>query len=157
MSSTIAIARKCDDWRSPKSTTAPIIALTFDPLPSIYRRCLRTRFPNSHSRRANDSPHSSDTFFYELLTGYFFVWGMAARTSGVDVVFLRPRRRLVFGEDVLWLNGNGSQRAVQVLPDPFGSKTLTNYVKPKTFAAPAPGTISSPGPRKHPGSDELAI
>jgi hypothetical protein len=45
------------------------------------------------------------------------------------------------------LNGNGSQRAVQALPDPFGAKTLANYLNPAAFAQPEVGTLSPMSPR----------
>jgi hypothetical protein len=45
------------------------------------------------------------------------------------------------------LNGNGSQRAVQVLEDPYGDKTVAKYLNPAAFAQPALGTLSTLAPR----------
>src|SRR5213078_4911158 len=41
------------------------------------------------------------------------------------------------------LTGLGGQRAVQILDDPYGDKTQTNYLNRAAFAAPATGTYSA--------------
>jgi hypothetical protein len=40
-------------------------------------------------------------------------------------------------------SGIGGQRASQVLDDPYGARTLTNYLNPAAFADPALGTLGS--------------
>jgi hypothetical protein len=44
------------------------------------------------------------------------------------------------------LTGMGGQRAVQVLDDPYGDGTETNYLNRAAFASPATGTYSSLAP-----------
>ena len=43
------------------------------------------------------------------------------------------------------LNGIGSQRVNQILPDPYGDKSVKNYLDPKAFALPATGTLGNVG------------
>ncbi|MBI3047787.1 MAG: TonB-dependent receptor [Acidobacteria bacterium] len=43
--------------------------------------------------------------------------------------------------------GIGGQRVNQVLDNPYGDKTLTNYLNPAAFAIPAPGTLGDHGAR----------
>jgi hypothetical protein len=45
------------------------------------------------------------------------------------------------------LNGNGGQRANQILADPYGAKTLENYLNPAAFTQPDLGTLSTMSPR----------
>jgi hypothetical protein len=40
-------------------------------------------------------------------------------------------------------SGMGSQRAVQILDNPYGDKTANNYLNPAAFAVPAAGTYST--------------
>ncbi len=40
------------------------------------------------------------------------------------------------------LTGQGGQRAVQVLADPYGNRTYTNYLNPAAFTSATPGTYS---------------
>ena len=40
----------------------------------------------------------------------------------------------------------GNQRALQILEDPYGEKTATNYLNPAAFAAPTTGTYSTVKP-----------
>jgi hypothetical protein len=43
------------------------------------------------------------------------------------------------------LNGQGSQRVNQVLPDVYGDKTINRYLNPSAFAIPATGTFGNSG------------
>src|SRR3954462_8811808 len=43
------------------------------------------------------------------------------------------------------LNGSGNQRVDQVLGNPYGDKTVGNYLNPTAFALPAFGTFGSVG------------
>ena len=43
------------------------------------------------------------------------------------------------------LNGMSGQRVDQVLGDPYGAKTFTNYLNPNAFALPAMGTLGNMG------------
>src|SRR5207253_6729560 len=43
------------------------------------------------------------------------------------------------------LNGIGGQRVNQILTDPYGDKSVKNYLNPKAFAQPAPGTLGNSG------------
>ena len=46
------------------------------------------------------------------------------------------------------MNGNGGQRAYQILADPYGAKTLENYLNPAAFVLPegiVPSRSSLPG------------
>jgi hypothetical protein len=45
------------------------------------------------------------------------------------------------------LCGVANQRAQQVLENPYGNKSLTNYLNPATFAAPALGSLGNMSPR----------
>jgi hypothetical protein len=45
------------------------------------------------------------------------------------------------------LTGIGSQRAQQVLENPYGDKSLTNYLNPAAFTLPALGALGNMGPR----------
>jgi len=45
------------------------------------------------------------------------------------------------------LNGVVNQRAQQVLVNPYGDKSLTNYLNPAAFTQPALGTLGSAGSR----------
>jgi hypothetical protein len=45
------------------------------------------------------------------------------------------------------LSGVGGQRANQILVDPYGDKSLTNYLNPRAFAQPATGTLGNVGSR----------
>jgi len=45
------------------------------------------------------------------------------------------------------LNGNGGQRANQNLVNPYGAKTLENYLNPAAFTQPDLGTLSTMSPR----------
>jgi Carboxypeptidase regulatory-like domain/TonB dependent receptor len=43
------------------------------------------------------------------------------------------------------LSGIGGQRVNQILADPYGDKSVKNYLNPKAFAQPAPGTLGNSG------------
>jgi hypothetical protein len=45
------------------------------------------------------------------------------------------------------LNGTGTQRAQQILENPYGAKTPGNYLNPAAFTQPALGTYGNMGPR----------
>jgi len=45
------------------------------------------------------------------------------------------------------LCGVANQRAQQVLENPYGNKSLTNYLNPATFAPPALGSLGNMSPR----------
>ena len=59
-------------------------------------------------------------------------------TSGVDRV----------------LNGVQNQRAQLVLENPYGDKSLTNYLNPGAFGLPAVGTLGNMGPRNIQGPNQ---
>jgi hypothetical protein len=40
------------------------------------------------------------------------------------------------------LTGQGGQRAIQLLADPYGNKTYSNYLNPSAFGSANPGTYS---------------
>jgi len=44
------------------------------------------------------------------------------------------------------LTGAGQQRALQVLPNPYGNKSVSNYLNAAAFAQPALGTLGNMGP-----------
>lgn len=52
------------------------------------------------------------------------------------------RSTVTTGVDVA-LTGTGNQRPVQVLDDPYGDKSASNYLNPAAFASPATGTYST--------------
>jgi hypothetical protein len=45
------------------------------------------------------------------------------------------------------LTGISSQRAQQILENPYGDKSLTNYLNPSAFTLPALGSLGNMGPR----------
>jgi hypothetical protein len=55
------------------------------------------------------------------------------------------RSTVTTGTDVA-LTGTANQRAVQILDNPYGDKTASNYLNPAAFALPAPGTYSTDKP-----------
>jgi hypothetical protein len=55
------------------------------------------------------------------------------------------------------LGGVSSQRAQQVLGNPYGSKTLTNYLNPAAFALPALGTLGNMSPNNIQGPGTWAF
>jgi len=44
------------------------------------------------------------------------------------------------------LNGSGQQRADQILPNPYGNKTVSNYLNPLAFGQSSLGTLGNMGP-----------
>ena len=53
------------------------------------------------------------------------------------------------------LSGQGGQRAVQVLDDPFGDGTVNNYLNRNAFASPDPGTYSTLRPNAFVGPSQF--
>ena len=53
------------------------------------------------------------------------------------------------------LSGMGGQKAVQVLDDPYGDRTVNNYLNPAAFASPAAGTYSALKPNVFVGPSRL--
>ena len=43
------------------------------------------------------------------------------------------------------LTGTNGQRVTQILPDPYGNKSVNNYLNPAAFALPAMGTFGNSG------------
>ena len=53
------------------------------------------------------------------------------------------------------LSGMGGQKAVQVLDDPYGDRTVNNYLNPAAFTSPAAGTYSALKPNVFVGPSRL--
>jgi hypothetical protein len=53
------------------------------------------------------------------------------------------------------LSGMGGQKAVQVLDDPYGDRTVNNYLNPVAFTSPAAGTYSALKPNVFVGPSRL--
>ena len=53
------------------------------------------------------------------------------------------------------LSGMGGQRAVQVLDDAYGDRTVNNYLNPAAFTSPAAGTYSALKPNVFVGPSRL--
>jgi hypothetical protein len=53
------------------------------------------------------------------------------------------------------LTGMGGQRAVQILDDPYGDKTVNNYLNRAAFSSPEPGTYSALKPNTIVGPSQL--
>jgi hypothetical protein len=43
------------------------------------------------------------------------------------------------------LNGSSNQRVDQILPDPYGDKSINRYLNPAAFQLPALGTLGNSG------------
>jgi len=64
------------------------------------------------------------------------------RLSGILSARSGPPLNVVAGQDRAF-SGIQNQRVDQVLANPYGSKTLNNWLNPEAFALPAPGTLGS--------------
>jgi hypothetical protein len=53
------------------------------------------------------------------------------------------------------LSGMGGQRAVQLLDEVYGDRSVNNYLNPAAFAAPAPGTYSTLKPNAFVGPSQF--
>jgi hypothetical protein len=72
------------------------------------------------------------------LRGAFSDW----RISGILSARSGPPLNVVAGQDRAF-SGIQNQRVDQVLANPYGDKTLNNWLNPAAFALPAPGTLGN--------------
>ena len=66
------------------------------------------------------------------------------RISGIYRWLSGDQMTITSGQDRT-LSGVANQRPNQVLPDPYGNKSLTNFLNPAAFALPAIGTLGNMG------------
>ena len=55
------------------------------------------------------------------------------------------------------LNGMSGQRVNQILGNPYGDKTVSNYLNPAAFALPALGTLRNMGSSEHSRARHVAV
>ena len=84
-----------------------------------------------------ETPQFSNTMIRRLATGW--------RLSGLFRVTSGSPMTVINGVD-RQLSGKGTQRPVQVLGNPYGNGSLTNFLNPSAFVQPAIGSLGNMGP-----------
>jgi hypothetical protein len=91
-----------------------------------------------------ETPQFSNPTLRTLASGWRFA-GIYSRSSGRPLTILAGSDRALNGLGVN-AQGQSTQRASQVLSNPYGDKSgrpLTSYLNPAAFAQPAPGTLGN--------------
>ena len=70
--------------------------------------------------------------------------GSAWRISPIFKILSGGYLNIITGPDVA-LTGIANQRVNQVLPNPYGDKSVKSYLNPAAFAMPVPGTLGNAG------------
>jgi hypothetical protein len=83
------------------------------------------------------SPQFANNLLRDVLSGWRLS-GIYRRSTGAFLTVTSGVDRM--------LNGVQNQRAELVLTNPYGAKTLTNYLNPSAFAAPALGSLGNMSP-----------
>jgi len=84
-----------------------------------------------------ETPQFSNLMVRRVATGW--------RLSGLFRVTSGSPMTVITGVD-RQLSGKGSQRPVQVLGNPYGNGSLTNFLNPAAFVQPATGSLGNMGP-----------
>ena len=84
------------------------------------------------------TPQFANPTLRKLATGW--------RLSGIYKFLTGNSLTILSGQDRT-LSGVANQRAQQILQNPYGNKSLTNYLNPAAFTQPTIGTLGNMGPR----------